>query len=147
MTENTTPQKLILVIEDADADYESVVRAFSKFNSHSELMRFDEGEKALAYLQNQKKERPSLILLDLNLPGTDGREILKVIKTHAQLKKVPVIILTTSSNPTDIEQCYEMGANSYMQKPVDFAEFTLGMQRLHDYWFETVILPGPTDGT
>ena len=82
-----------------------------------------------------------MILLDLNLPGTDGREVLDEIKKDADLRSIPVIVLTTSSDSRDIEACYAAGANSYVQKPVDLAGFVTAVERLKDYWFEIVILP------
>ena len=85
--------------------------------------------------------RPNLILLDLNMPGTDGREVLAEVKKSDQLKSIPVIVLTTSTDERDIEGCYQMGANSYVKKPVDLEGFMQSVQRLKDYWFEVVILP------
>ena len=82
-----------------------------------------------------------MILLDLNLPGTDGRDVLAEIKRDEHLKLIPVVVLTTSSDERDIEKCYQAGANSYMKKPVDLGGFVSAIQRLKDYWFEIVILP------
>jgi CheY-like chemotaxis protein len=85
---------------------------------------------------------PSLILLDLNLPATDGREVLEMIKRDETLKSIPVVILTTSSNPKDIEECYRNGANSYLLKPVNLQQFTHQLKLMYDYWFNAVLLPG-----
>ena len=82
-----------------------------------------------------------MILLDLNLPGTDGREVLAEIKADPQLKEIPVIVLTTSSDDRDVQACYQAGASSYIQKPVDLDGFMRAIERLNDYWFEVVILP------
>ena len=87
--------------------------------------------------------RPGIILLDLNMPGTDGREVLNDIKNNDDLKMIPVIVLTTSSDARDIESCYKAGANSYVTKPVDLPGFLLAMQRLKDWWFEVVVLAKP----
>ncbi len=110
--------------------------------------RCEDGEEALDYLyhRNQfsdkvKSPRPDLILLDLNLPGTDGREVLEEIKKDPKLKTIPVIVLTTSSDDKDIEKCYQAGANSYITKPVDLHGFFEAIQRLKDFWFEVAILP------
>ncbi|MBS1212917.1 MAG: response regulator, partial [Proteobacteria bacterium] len=84
---------------------------------------------------------PIVILLDLNLPGTDGREVLAEIKQDERLRQIPVVVLTTSSDERDIERCYQMGANSYIKKPVDLEGFMRAIQLLKDYWFEIVILP------
>jgi two-component system response regulator len=82
-----------------------------------------------------------LILLDLNLPGTDGREVLGEIKQDEGLKRIPVLVLTTSTDERDIDKCYQMGANSYVKKPVDLDGFMTSIQRLKDYWFGVAILP------
>ena len=75
------------------------------------------------------------------MPGTDGREVLMEIKQSEHLKSIPVIILTTSTDSRDVESCYQMGANSYVKKPVDLEGFMLSVQRLKDFWFEVVVLP------
>lgn len=80
-------------------------------------------------------------MLDLNLPGTDGREVLAEAKGDSSLKAIPIVVLTTSSDERDVEQCYQLGANSYVQKPVDLAGFVTSMARMKDYWFEVVITP------
>jgi CheY-like chemotaxis protein len=82
-----------------------------------------------------------LILLDLNLPGTDGREVLRRIKQDDHLKTIPVIILTTSNNPKDIKACYQHGVNSYVIKPMDFKVLKHSIQTLLSYWFEITMLP------
>jgi CheY-like chemotaxis protein len=82
-----------------------------------------------------------VVLLDLNLPGTDGREVLKVVKQDEFLRKIPVIVLTTSSAEDDIQMCYDAGANSYIVKPVELENFIDAVARLRDYWFKIVILP------
>lgn len=114
------PPSVLLVVEDSDEDYDMLSRAVKKSNIHCELYHCDNGQKALDLLKNQRQyqntqkfRKPSLILLDLNLPGTDGRKILEKIKSDAVLKSIPVVIFTTSSNRKDIEDCYEKGANAY----------------------------------
>jgi two-component system response regulator len=79
--------------------------------------------------------------LDLNLPGTDGRDVLVEIKREQTLADIPVVVLTTSSDRRDVTGCYQAGANSYVQKPVDLDGFMEAIQRLHDYWFDVAILP------
>lgn len=142
------PNHPILIIEDSDEDYETTLRAFKKSNLANPVHRCENGEEGLDYLfqknrysDPEKAPRPGLILLDLNLPGTDGREVLAIIKQDVNLKKIPVIILTTSSYEQDIESCYLEGASSYIVKPVDMQGFVSAIQRLRDYWFEVVILP------
>ena len=88
-------------------------------------------------------QRPAIILLDLNLPGTDGREVLEQIKQDKSLKSIPVVIFTTSSNPRDIEACYQYGVNGYIIKPVDVNELKRTIQVFLSYWLEVNTLPYP----
>ncbi len=141
-------QQVVLVIEDSPEDFEATIRVLRKSGFASPIFRCIDGEEALEFLFHrgpysdpELAPRPSVILLDLNLPGTDGRDVLVEIKNDAQLKLIPVVVLTTSSDDRDIAMCYEAGANSYMKKPVDMHGFVSSIQRLKDYWFEIVILP------
>ncbi len=138
----------ILIVEDSDDDYMATVRAFKKANLMNPVQRCTNGDHALDYLFQRgefsgtdKAPRPNIILLDLNLPGTDGKEVLRMIKAEPALQKIPVIVLTTSNAQQDIEQCYAAGANSYVQKPVDLVGFIQSVARLTDYWFNVSILP------
>lgn len=131
----------ILIVEDSEDDFEATKRAFSKTNLHNALHHVTSGEEALSYLQDDAKPKPGIILLDLNMPGMDGRKTLEVIKQQHQLKKIPVVILTTSNNEQDVKCCYELGANTYIQKPVDFDNLVAAIQQLKEYWFEIAILP------
>ena len=138
----------ILIVEDSPEDYETILRAFKKAGLADPIFRCKDGDEAFDFLLRRgtysdpsTSPRPGIILLDLNLPGTDGREVLREIKSHPALKSIPVVILTTSMNERDIEQCYQDGANSYIAKPVGLAEFFKAIQRLTDYWLEIVILP------
>lgn len=142
------PRHHILLVEDNPQDYEATVRAFRKSGLANPIERCADGDDALDYLFRRggyqdpaKSPRPSLILLDLNLPGTDGREVLSEVKASPELKRIPVIVLTTSTDPRDIEACYAAGANSYVQKPVGLDGFVQAIQRLKDYWFEIAVLP------
>lgn len=138
----------ILIVEDSDDDFFATMRAFKKSNLANPVQRCTNGDQALDYLFQRgefsapgKAPRPGLILLDLNLPGTDGRSILHTIKAEPDLLKIPVVVLTTSNAEHDIEKCYAAGANSYVQKPVDFVEFIRATARLSDYWLNISILP------
>ncbi len=140
--------ELILLVEDNNEDFELTKRALRKAGLHNNLLRFEDGDEALDYLHRngkyadpQTSPRPGIILLDLNLPGTDGREVLREIKTDERLRTIPVIVLTTSEDERDIQYCYNSGANSYLHKQVDPTGFYTVIQRLKDYWFEIVILP------
>lgn len=141
-------QHPMLLIEDSPEDREATVRALKRAGITSPVHWCASGDDALDYLHRRGRyvdaslsPRPNLILLDLNMPGTDGREVLSEVKQTEELKSIPVIILTTSTDSRDVESCYQMGANSYVKKPVDLEGFMLSIQRLKDYWFEVVVLP------
>jgi CheY-like chemotaxis protein len=142
----------ILLVEDSDVDYETVIRAFRKGSLDNPIIRCQDGDDALDYLHRRgaytdpaQSPRPVLVLLDLNLPGTDGREVLEEMKQDPELKDIPVIVMTTSSDQRDVERCYRYGANSYVTKPVTFEGYLEAVKRLHMYWFETVLLPTDHD--
>lgn len=144
---------LILLVEDSDEDYETTLRAFKKSAMGNPVQRCTNGEEAMDYLfrkggfaDPQKSPRPELILLDLNLPGTDGRDVLQEIKKDGELRRIPVIVLTTSEDERDVEKCYQYGANSYIHKPVNFEGFLTAIQRLKGFWFEVAILPREMNG-
>ena len=138
----------ILIVEDSDTDYETTIRAFKNCNLTNPVKRCEDGEEALDYLFRRNRfsnvensPRPGLILLDLNLPGTDGREVLEEIKNDPNLKSIPVVVLTTSSDMNDIENSYEAGANSFIHKPVDLQGFFEAIQGFKDFWFQVALLP------
>ncbi len=138
----------ILLVEDSPEDFETTQRAFRRSGLRNPIIRCADGDEALDFLYRRggyadpdKAPRPGVILLDLNLPGTDGREVLSEIKADPVLKQIPVIVLTTSSDERDVNACYRAGASSYIQKPVDLEGFMKAIERLNDYWFEVVILP------
>lgn len=138
----------ILIVEDSPEDFEATMRAFKKSGFANPVFRCEDGDEALdymfrrgAYSDPASSPRPGLILLDLNLPGTDGREFLTEIKQTPSLKKIPVIVLTTSSEQSDIETCYDAGANSYICKPVNITALVDTLQRMREFWFEIVVFP------
>ncbi len=139
---------LILIVEDSDIDYETTLRAFKQANMANPIHRCEDGEDALDYLfqrnqysDTQSSPRPQLILLDINLPGTDGRDVLEELKNDPELKTIPVIVLTTSTDERDINSCYLAGANSYIHKPVELDGFFVAIQKLKDFWFKVALLP------
>ena len=143
-----TPNQPILLVEDSPEDFETTCRAFRKSGLKNPILLCSDGDEALDFLHRRGRfadpavsPRPGIILLDLNLPGTDGRQVLEEIKSTDALKQIPVIVLTTSSDERDVNACYRAGANSYVQKPVDLEGFLRAIERLNDYWFEVVILP------
>jgi len=135
----------ILSVEDSDEEYEVIKRSFSKCSPAPCLVRFDRGEDLLLYLdkeyyENQKSlPYPVIILLDLNLPGIDGKEVLKKIKSDQQLKKLPVIIFTSSIHDCDIEQCYTDGANLFIQKPSGLSAYYKTAEELNNIWLNRAI--------
>jgi CheY-like chemotaxis protein len=138
----------ILLVEDNPDDYESTCRAFKKANLSNPVVWCQSGRDALDYLKCEGaykdagiSSRPGLVLLDLNMPGVDGRKTLEVIKQDNALKRIPVIILTTSADERDIKACYQAGANTYVQKPVSFDGLIEAIKRLKAYWFEIALLP------
>lgn len=146
-----TPQnRTLLLVEDSPEDREATIRAFKKCGFLAPIICCTDGDDALDYLHRQGKyqppavaPRPSLILLDLNLPGTDGRQVLAELKADAELKTIPVVVLTTSTNHRDISSSYLAGASSYVAKPVDVDSFLRTIASLKSWWFEEVILPVP----
>jgi CheY-like chemotaxis protein len=133
---------------DDDADDRLLAKdALSECHSNNELHFVENGEELLDYLHRRGKysattaPRPGLILLDLNMPRKDGREALREIKLDAELRRIPVIVLTTSKADTDISKIYELGANSFISKPVTFDSLVNVMKILGNYWFGIVELP------
>jgi CheY-like chemotaxis protein len=142
------PDRPILVVEDSPEDFETTERAFRRAGLRNRMLRCATGDEALDFLHRRGRyadpsasPRPSIILLDLNLPGTDGRDVLIEIKAAEALARIPVVVLTTSADHRDVSACYAAGANSYVQKPVDLDVFTQAIRRLSEYWFDVVILP------
>jgi CheY-like chemotaxis protein len=138
----------LLAIEDSNEDFEAFERFLRRSSVNIPVFRCVSGEQALAFLYRtgnyadpDRSPRPSLILLDLNLPKTDGREVLRRIKQDENLKTIPIVVFTTSNNPKDIEVCYQYGANSYIVKPIDFSQLKQDIKTLVEYWFEVIVLP------
>ena len=138
----------ILIVEDSPLDYESVLRSFRKLGVKTPIYHCETGEQALDFLYRRKNysdekdsPRPSVILLDLNLPATSGRDVLKQIKSDQTLKSIPVVVLTTSDSDKDIRECYEYGANSYMVKPSNWGDFFKMMENFKHYCLESATLP------
>lgn len=145
---NKKGPQLILLVEDSEEDSEATLRAFRKTNILNPLKRCVDGDEALDFLFHRGKfqndpdwQRPGIILLDLNLPGTDGREVLTEVKNDHKLKKIPVLVLTTSNDERDINRCYEAGANSYIVKPITVAGMLRAVEKLKDFWLEIAVLP------
>ncbi|MDJ0568189.1 MAG: response regulator [Pleurocapsa sp. MO_192.B19] len=145
---NENKQQPLLIIEDSDEDFTALTRMMSKANIHNPIYRCEDGEEALDFLYHEGEydneslsPRPSLIILDLNLPGTDGREVLAELKQNEDLQTIPVVIFSTSSNPKDIDACYRHGISGYIAKPMDTSRLNQLVQTFLEYWFNAVELP------
>jgi len=140
----------ILLVEDSPTDQLLAKAALAEARTPSRLHVVADGVEAMAFLRGEgvyrSAPRPDLILLDLNLPRKGGREVLAEIKGSDALKAIPVIILTTSESEQDVTQAYQLHANSYVSKPVDFDAFKLAVQSIQDFWFATARLPGREEG-
>lgn len=135
----------ILLIEDNPGDVRLTQEAFKEGRLSISLDVTMDGVEAIKYLRKQAPyadvTTPDLILLDLNLPKRDGREVLKEIKMDSYLKRIPVVILTTSNAEQDIMKSYDLHVNCYINKPVDFDKFFDIIQKIEDFWLTTAILP------
>ena len=145
-TDRDRPEPVsILLVEDNPADAELALISLRRARVANEVNVVEDGEQAMSYLRREgeygEATRPDLILLDLNLPGMDGREVLHEVKADESLRSIPVVVLTTSDARSDIEQAYGRYANSYMTKPVDFKQFHEMVTEMADYWFTLVKLP------
>lgn len=146
---NVRSKPIVILMADDDQDDCMLVKdAFEELHLAGDLHFVDDGEKLLdflhhrgAYTEGNSYPRPSLILLDLNMPRKDGREALREIKADRSLRSIPVVILTTSKEEEDICRSYKAGANSFITKPVTFEGLVDVMKSLGKYWFEIVELP------
>ncbi len=142
-------KSIVILMADDDADDRLLAKdALSECRLAHDLRFVENGEELFDYLRRRGKytsradaPSPGLILLDLNMPKKDGREVLREIKADPELRKIPVVVLTTSKADTDIGRIYELGANSFISKPVSFDSLVEVMKTLGRYWFEIVELP------
>ncbi|MEQ8753153.1 MAG: response regulator [Coleofasciculus sp. G1-WW12-02] len=135
----------ILLVEDSPSDANLIRISFKQAKIANTLHWVEDGETALEYLLQQgdygNTPRPDLIVLDLNLPGMDGQEVLTSVKSDPTLKRIPVIVLTTSEDEEDILKSYELNANCYITKPIDIQQFMRMVQLLEEFWLAAVQLP------
>ncbi len=138
----------VLLVEDSPGDVRLTQEAFRDANRAIHLQVASDGVEAMAFLRREGPHvhaaRPDLILLDLNLPKMDGREVLARIKSNDSLKTIPTIILTTSDAEADIVKSYQLQANCYLSKPVQFDEFASLVRSINDFWLTRVKLPQQT---
>jgi CheY-like chemotaxis protein len=147
MKDPIKPNVIVMAEDDVD-DQLLVKEALAECQWDADLRFVENGEELLDYLFHRGKyqggsssPRPGLILLDLNMPRKDGRSVLKEIKNTEELRRIPVVVLTTSKADTDIESIYQLGANSFISKPVQFEGLVNVMRLLGQYWFKAVQLP------
>lgn len=143
-----TPRSLkVLLVEDNEGDVRLIKEAFNESRIEKTFAVAKDGEDALNYLfkrgvYNSETLRPDIILLDINLPRKNGFEVLESIKNDPELKRIPVIMLSSSSSEEHISKSYELSANCYVTKPVDFDEYTQLVRTIEDFWFQMAKLPG-----
>jgi CheY-like chemotaxis protein len=132
------------VVEDSNDDFRMLKRLIRRMEIQNPIYRCTNGDDALEFLFQTSEPsnlatapRPSIILLDLNLPGIDGRDVLEQLKQDQTLKEIPIVVFTTSSNPQDIKFCYQKGANGYLIKPMDASELQKTVQTFVEFWLET----------
>ena len=135
----------ILIVEDNEGDVGLIEEVFEEAKIKNNIHVAEDGEEAVLYLRGKGKfsgsPRPDIIILDLNLPNKDGREVLKEIKEDENLKNIPVVVLTTSGAEKDIIRAYELHANAYVTKPIDFDQFINVIGSIVNFWLEIVKLP------
>ena len=136
----------ILLVEDNPGDARLTIEAMREAKMRNRMHVVEDGVEAMAFLRRQGRygeaPRPDLILLDLNLPRKDGREVLAEVKADPALKRIPVVILTTSRAEEDVLRAYDLHANCYVTKPVDLAQFMKIVSQIDEFWVKVVTLPG-----
>ena len=135
----------VLLVEDSLPDIELTLEALEEAKLANEVHVVRDGAEALDFVHrrggHEQAPRPDLIILDLNLPKLSGQEVLEHLKTHAELRRIPIAVLTTSAAEVDVVRSYDLGANCYLTKPVDVDQFLKIVQSIEDFWFGVVRLP------
>jgi CheY-like chemotaxis protein len=139
----------LLVVEDSNEDFKVLQRLMRRMAVQNPIYRCSSGDEVFDFLHQEGSyqnsdlaPRPCVILLDLNLPGIDGRDVLERLKQDSSFKEIPIVVFTTSSNPKDVKFCYEKGANGYLIKPMDAQELRKTVQAFVDYWLQANVPPG-----
>lgn len=143
----------VLFIEDSDEDFSAFMRLLAPMGFSYHLRHLWDGDEALDYFYGRggygdrdQNPLPSLVLLDLNLPGIDGREVLRILKEDGQLRRIPITILSTSSNPNDVDDCYQLGASGYLVKSMKLDRLRQTLETYFQYWLTVVRLPTLPEG-
>ena len=135
----------LMIVEDSQEDCYTIKRILEKHNFRYPVAFIENGDDAIDYFEDVKeggeKGLPTLILLDLNLPGTDGREILQALKADPVMRAIPIVVTTTSSSPRDIAFCYEQSVQGYFVKPVDYDRLEYSLTNILNYWFNLMVPP------
>jgi CheY-like chemotaxis protein len=135
----------VLLVEDDPGDVMMTREAFQDYKLHNQLHVVSDGAEAMAFLRHEGeyagRPRPDLVLLDLNLPRMDGRQVLEAVKSDPELASIPVVVLTTSENEDDVLHSYSLHANAYVTKPVDFQRFIEVIRQIDDFFVTVVRLP------
>ena len=143
--QDTTNLAEILLVEDNEGDIELTKEAFEDAKFRNNLHIAEDGEQALDFLFKRNGYEdvptPDIVLLDLNLPGTSGKEVLETVKAEAELKRIPVIVLTSSEADSDVQASYDLNANCYIVKPVNARKFMKVIQDIENFWVDIVCLP------
>ena len=126
--------KKILLVEDNMADVELAKLAFQSISNELEIKHLLDGEELMRFLGNEAPENVGLILLDLNMPRMGGIEVLQKLNKDGELKKLPVVVFTSSNHQADIKKCYDLGANAYVNKPIDFSELEKTVETIVHFW-------------
>ncbi|GMT41945.1 MAG: two-component system response regulator [bacterium] len=152
MEQFDTKPAVILLAEDNPADQEITRRALEDAKVKNDLHVVGDGVEAMEYLRRQGKysdsassPRPDLLLLDINMPKMDGKQVLEKIKGDEELRTIPVVMLTTSSHERDVIKSYHLGVNAYILKPVDIGQFVAVLKNLEEFWFMMVVLPSKSN--
>lgn len=139
---------VILLVEDNPADQKLTIRAFEKGKINTNLQIVNDGQEAMDYLKREGKfedknnsPRPDLILLDINMPKKDGKQVLKEIRANDKLRSIPIVMLTTSDQEKDVLESYNLGVNAYISKPVRINDFIDVINKLEEFWFTLSMLP------
>ena len=139
----------ILVVEDNADDVELMRISFRRSHFAANLHHVTNGEDCMAYLRCEDEyehaPRPDLVLLDLNMPRMDGREVLEQVVADPKLRDIPIVVLTTSNSEPDVAAAYQLRCSSYIVKPVDFEQFVRVVRGITDYWFTLAVLPSARD--
>lgn len=141
----SSPKGCLLVLEDSDEDFDTLMVAVRQANLPNEILRASTGDECIKLLRQKTETDPTslplLALLDLNTPQGDGRYALQTLRHDERFKSLPIVVLSTSDNPSDLEFCYREGANAYHKKSVSFPAHVQTVRQIFDYWLSGVILP------